>query len=464
MAIPPIAQEIIRDLQDIQETPPRPGVITLSDWSDQKLEDLSILIKVSNAVKNLNSYKSFLYHFYNFYFNGIIPMGGSPHNIIYPFLSSLSYGVGAESNYYISNEFFDRTGFFNLPPLLQEIPIIVDSRVAAAGQHIPQTLVAEQRQELERLYLTQEDPDKALFLNSINHLIRSFDSQNMTMGNISILKLTGFLALLLFRGISKDAIQLARGVNKKLIKEHIHNLAGWPIANSYYPPCKTCVDNCSIDFNKGNAHANKMMTLLLVAWKRANETQSETYGLQPQVQAALLTHTAGNGLGLIMMLYNSCESLGVTISTLMKHTLTEQSSASWRVLSSFLKKYLDKDHPQRTYMWARLISDGYFTEFAARAHPYLAGMFAGIIGSTQTIGSIKEAAWFVQKQHQAELGFAWGKAVVAKLAQTVDVPILAEGVEVSSFVERVRPGLAEQPLFDDFQVDPFEGVPIENGN
>jgi len=242
--------------------------------------------------------------------------------------------------------------------------------------------------------------------------------------------------LLLFRGICKNAIQLAKEVNDKLIENHIHKLVKWPVANGYGPPCQTCIIGCATDLDKGNRHSSQMFALLLKQWKDTIKDEIISclnHGLMARIREALFMPTAGNGLGLIMLMHTATEELGLlSYKSLAEYTMTKKSSHSWLLLSKFICRYLQPTEIP-TYQWARLVNDGYFTEFTAKSHPYLAGMFAGIIDSfphviastydydwhdwRQTLPChlIKDSAWFKLKRLPAENGYRWGRAVAMKV-------------------------------------------------
>lgn len=394
---------------------------TLSDWSDSKLDELVANIKVPDSIKSLVSHKSMLYQFYDFYFNGVLPHDSSPHQLIYPFICLLKYDDRDERSYFIKDKHFAKTGFFKTAA--PTVPSLFFTHAIA-----PYDIPARNREsrKIQNLYLSVTREEQKRFFTVIKHLIVNYSGNESSKNNKSILRVTGFLSLLLFRGISKDSTQLAREVNKKLTKDYIHKLTSWPLANGYSPPCKTCVEYCALDLNKRNSHSNSMMALILSHWKDAPAEQIQTKTL---IQKVLLTHTAGNGLGLVTLMNEATDILGISIQKLMKYTLTEGSIESWQLLAEFICQFLHKQQPEKTYMWARLINDRYFKQFAARSHPYLAGMFAGVIDSQQTIGSIKQAAWFQSNKFQAECGYLWGTALV-QLSRTKDIsiPIEEEGV------------------------------------
>ncbi|AYW51539.1 nucleoprotein [Lasius neglectus virus 2] len=450
--------EVKAAIAESHKVPPRPGVTLLTGWSDSVLDERASNIKIPKCVQALTSHPHILSQFFNFYFNGKLPEDHTPHQVIYPVLSNLGCEIGALPSYFFPPEMLSETGFYSPPPYTGPKP---DFQAPITKTSVPYTLPPglnpTQERLLKDLYLETTSHDQDVFVKAITKLYNGYNTSLMTKENRDLMNLAGFLALLLFRGISKDATQLARGVNKKLIKEHIHNLAGWLTGNGYSPPCKLCIDLCASDLDKGNSHSGKMMTLLLKRWKDTEEEDRQSRGLIPQIQATILTHTAGNGLGLVILMYVAVDILGLTIESLVDHTMTEMSKMSWKSLAVFVQTYLDPKKPEKTYLWARLINDGYFADFSARSHPYLAGIFAGIIDSQQIVGTIREAAWFKLKRFQAEQGYNLGKAVVAKMSKFVDRPLTQEGQDVFTYLQ-----IPMEPLSSvsppETGEDPFAGV------
>ncbi|XP_028045706.1 uncharacterized protein LOC105834794 isoform X1 [Monomorium pharaonis] len=385
-----LEEEFTQLLSGTLDRIPKPcGVIPLTGWNDEKLKKIADSVKLPESVQTMITHPGLLYNFYNFYFNGVLPNGANSRQVVYPIIGLLIKDTPDMAyNYFFPQEVYGKSSFFSLP----ELP-----------------------KDTSKLFIPADCVET--FGKKIQQLIRDYDVKSMSTENRTLLKLSGFLALLLFRGIAKDAPQLQRGVSKKLIKTHIHDLAEWPLIYDYAPPCKICVDYCALDLDKENGHSGMMMALILHYWKEASLDQKLSKRLVLSIEAALLTHIAGYGLGLVTLFNDALDILKINAEDLMNYTLTTKSTESWKILSKFLKDYCHECCPQKTYLWARLINIGYFTEMAVRYHPYLAGMFAGIIDSQQTTGSIKKAKWFQEKKFEANQGYEWGKAVVRKISQ-----------------------------------------------
>ncbi|WAL01511.1 nucleocapsid [Electric ant rhabdovirus] len=463
-----IHQEISNLLTETLDIPPKPGVQALVGWSDQKLSEICEVLYLPKGLKNQTAQKWALYNFYNYYFHGVLDQNSSPHQVIFPILSIMKYDqldVRGNPMYFFPERKFREEGFFSVSkPTNQTIPTLNSpDKYTLSKYELPTLPTAQESDELLKLYLGVQDQDAKIFYQSVSGMIAKYGTDDNRDQDIKIMRLTEFLALLLFRGIARNSIQLSRAVHKKLIKDHIHNLAGWPIANSYSPPCTSCINGCSTDLDKGNQHASRMFALILNEWQLAGSEMKEGKGLISRIQATILTHTAGNGLGLINMMFICNEILGVTIRILMENSLNSNTSAAWKLIASFVAKYLNKNSIEKTYLWARLINDGYFIEYSAKNHPYLAGVFAGIIDSQQTIGTAKEAEWFKLKRINAEAGYRWGTALVTKISTSEVTPYTEASRAVANLIGQA-PVVKPKALVREEEIDPLMGIDIINSD
>lgn len=106
------------------------------------------------------------------------------------------------------------------------------------------------------------------------------------------------------------------------------------------------------------------------------------------LSAAVLTHTARNGLGMIQLLEQ------VTLETkrgwqdIMKLTYLDITKPYWETIVKFFITYLKEDNPQHGYNWARIINDGYLRDLSPKEMLPL----VDVIESKQGMG-IWQAEW-----------------------------------------------------------------------
>ncbi|QMP82235.1 nucleocapsid protein [hymenopteran rhabdo-related virus 38] len=396
-----------------------PGAPAYLKWDERTILTANETLRFPRSIYAPAVTKQLIIQFFNFYFNGKLNQGVKTGQLVFSCMAMTGYYEdGRYHRYFIDNDFGDN-------PFFREVTASANVKLEnPAGRIIdytlPESLSKARTTELRATqYLGKDEINRAVFHKRISEMLEKFDDPGENEEKCLLMQLTSFLALVTFRSCCKDLTQMKRAFHKKLIITHLNNLGNWDPTHGYSPPCDTYLSACTTQLNKTHKPTGEMMTKIVSTWKNL-ENSDRHPKLVALVQATVLTHTAGNGLGLLSFMFGAATVLSVSFKGLMECTLTEKTLDSWKLLVKFGEEFLPEEAPCRTFYWARIISDGYFQEYTAKSHPYLTGTFAGIVSSVQVEGSVEEAEWFKQTVIKARQGLEFGKRVAAAFASTED--------------------------------------------
>nr|XP_034190460.1 uncharacterized protein LOC117608863 isoform X1 [Osmia lignaria]XP_034190461.1 uncharacterized protein LOC117608863 isoform X2 [Osmia lignaria]XP_034190462.1 uncharacterized protein LOC117608863 isoform X2 [Osmia lignaria] len=306
--------------------PIRPGAPTALEWRDSDLATICDKLTFPERVRTTASMKSCLIRFYNFYFYGRLPNHSSPHQIIFPILCYLPLDFRMETgiNFFFPDNLIGPNSFFALPTGDEATLELEDAEFTPSIYIVEDLPDPTRRDDIARLFVTLETPQIKAFKKEITRLVNKFDPDNYTLDDMKILRLSSYLALLLCRSFAKDSKQMSRAMSKKAVLEHLTKLVAWPVGDGYAPPCKVCIDSSVQGLDKGLKHSQDMMALILHTWIK--HMVAKHCPISSVLQAGMLTHLAGNGMGLIILMMGACETLGCTYGALLDNTMTVKTN------------------------------------------------------------------------------------------------------------------------------------------
>ncbi|KAK2583949.1 hypothetical protein KPH14_001208 [Odynerus spinipes] len=413
--------------------PPKTTSVPLGWWGESCLDNLIGLKTLPTTWKNPATQKSMVHSFWYFVFSGTTSGSKPVHEIVAPMIfiarkkTDIADGIGYE--YIFPDAFWGDThpiypNASSTTHLSSIIPELKGEGLEGVDFELPKTAVS--RPEILGQYIDTSFREsrnvKVLKEQIMTILHRWGNAEAISREVFELINFSSFIATTLFRGICKDEAQLARGFNKKQFMANVYSLTGWSTGNAYAPPCKLCISKACVGLEKSQPYSPIILAMILKLWKLLNDPHHSDKRHLAMINAALLTHVAFNGLRTVVAMYATCEILGLTWYALADWTFISSTAATWQELAKFQNKYNRLDGPVSTHPWSRLINDGYFSDFAARNHPILNAVFAGVINVAQTGGDVKEAAWYKARSQIVEPYFNRGKVLYSLLSQATDEP------------------------------------------
>lgn len=219
-----------------------------------------------------------------------------------------------------------------------------------------------------------------------------------TPREFKLVRMTGFIALTLWRAATKNKNQLSNAFLKRQYRLDLHDFAGW-WANElpFSPPCERCIEICIGSLRKGLPTTSKMYILLASEYVLSQKADYRDPYSAGYLNASVLTHTAKNGLGMLQLLEQTMHATQLDWLSLYKKSYFKETASLWDTIRNFLTTYLDKDSRQFGYNWTRIINDGYLRGLSPKDMLPLAGIFAGVLEPIQGPG-IWNTEWFKNRK------------------------------------------------------------------
>ena len=395
------------------------------DWNEEKLNSQANGVNFPLSMKEKPVMKLIITRFFDYYFTGALPQGASASQVVLPIIATLQVQTSEGSHEY----FFPPSDFAVESFLSGAIPAGPDDISSKEGDSqvawSPPIRGTHIHRATNALYDTYEVKK---FQNAVRAVIMDWDTRAaFTQEVFKLLSLSGFLALTLMCGLTKDAGLLSRIFKEDQYKKNVFNLTMWPANYSFAPPCQKCIAECAIELDRRHVASLKTFAVLLRRWRDYQTSDYCSPYIIEYIYHGLLIHTAGHAMETVVLLFVAREILGIDINEMLEYTLKIQTKLIWKYLVKFIKTYLprrfdcvENTRPKSTAFWARIFSDGYFTELATRHHPSFCGIMGAIMSAHQATGSIKEAVWFKNNVVLAENGFKYGESLVSILTSKMD--------------------------------------------
>lgn len=187
------------------------------------------------------------------------------------------------------------------------------------------------------------------------------------------------MALTLWRAATKNEAQISNAFIKKQYAINLVNLSEWPAEHPFAPSCRTCLSKSVAGLQKGLTITAQMFTIFVHKYVETRKPDFPTPQMAGYLSAAVLTHTARNGLGIIQLLEQVTIETKRNWQNIFKLTYFNITKPYWETIVKFFTTYLQEANPQHGYNWARIINDGYLRDLSPKEMLPSAGIFAGVI-------------------------------------------------------------------------------------
>lgn len=368
---------------------PKSTAPRIEGWSDELLLNLREQYRFSPDAINRASRKRVYIRFYDFYFHGLVD---DKDNSVAIVADAVAMSETLKGPIWFraptTGEFFHELNTSDRKGLsIQEVspvPQVV---------FLSPTITSAQRQAYQALLVPYEDRNAKEFKAIVTKILQDYESEKAASRMEKRLqRLTGFLALTLWRAAIKNKDQLGNAFLKNQYRINLSTLADWPNELAFSPPCEECISTCTGSLIKGTVGASAMFTILASEYVNSRKPEYPDQYVAGYLSASVLTHTARNGLGILQMMEQACLITRKKWTELYELSYLNLTATSWKTIKLFFDTYLRKDKIQFGFNWARIINDGYLRDYSPKEMLFLAGIFAGIIEQSQGPG-IWEAEW-----------------------------------------------------------------------
>lgn len=268
----------------------------LLTWSDDNLKELKSGVKFRKSACDLVEVKMILCRFFNFYFHGVVKIEDCIGTILADVIANSST---LDNDIWPNDVFSDEPSFKKNLSDVKDLfgdavkslvrPVVSNSNRNAAEKAAYEELITE--------YTTDEGNK---FKELIAAEIRNMDPNKLETEEAKRIKrLASFLALTLWRAVTKNKYQLHIAFFEKQYRSDLHVIAGWQKELPFYPPCSECIQACVELLPNTTATTN--MFILLVS-EYVSCIQHELHKDQSKVKflhTSVLKHTAKHGLGIL---------------------------------------------------------------------------------------------------------------------------------------------------------------------
>lgn len=351
-------------------------------WSDTLLHKLREPLQFDKNITIREMQRKVFRRFYELYFQGIVSKEDAAFSIV---ADAIALAQTVNGNLWKPTQFGEKP-FYPINRSKEEyLPENVTGTLAIL---VSDMTLAEQETALTTVFC---EKNRNEFYSKISSMIRNFSK---TKEEIQLKRLTGFLALTLMRASTKNANQLRNAFLKTQYRTNLNVLAGWPNEFPFFPPCNACINICIEYLTSGLSTTSSMFTLLASEYVLSRQPEYQDPAVSRYLDAAVLTHTAKYGLGMIELVEQAVAITGLELIELRKKALlmVHNTECYWNLIEDFFRTYQDKERPQYGFNWARIINVGYLRYYSPKDMLPLAGIFAGIIEQQQGPG-IWDAKW-----------------------------------------------------------------------
>ncbi|KAJ8728806.1 hypothetical protein PYW07_006502 [Mythimna separata] len=282
-----------------------------------------------------------------------------------------------------------------------------------------------------------------------NILARSPATGSPTREALELYRLLNFTALTMLRATTKTPAQMITGFLKRQYKTNIAAFTSPTLGEKFIPPCEACMRKVCIHVTKTRPPISSMFAKLVIM------STSDDRDLKAYLDAAVLTHTSWNGLGILQMIFDICQFFGKSWVELYNMSLISSTAHSWKAIIAFLKKYQSLTKPDMTVPWARVIDDAYFMKMGPRDHPTLAALlYKSLEYSQGDEGGLDQAVWVQRHCKIVERCIASAEHILGVLNQ--ENVVVAAGAKESQALAKIlnekatttRIGSEPQPQHD----------------
>nr|XP_034183619.1 uncharacterized protein LOC117605916 [Osmia lignaria] len=229
------------------------------------------------------------------------------------------------------------------------------------------------------------------FQNCLHKVLEEIDPESPETGpEKCVVRLAMFLALTLYRFATRNAIQMEKAFKETQYKKNLINLTEWPARHPFSPPCSACLTICERALAKGLKSTSNLFIKVVHEFVLTKKAGYPDPNVAEILDAALLTDTARNGMGMIELLYHVQLVTQMKWKVIMAKTYNTLTCTSWENLVTFFAQQTNIDNPQYSYHWARIIDNDYFKELTSDNNVFLAAVFTSAIASKN---SEREIDW-----------------------------------------------------------------------
>lgn len=366
----------------------------LTGWSDAMLAEKRSKLRFPLEVFDNTSLPLILTRFYHFYFRGVRK---SDHDNIAAIVFD-AVAIARTSQGMIWRAESSSLKTFYVANTSKDTKLTITEPGALIRPKRPIPLTAIQSDAAKTRYLKHAtqytDQNVTEFLTIVTDRIRTFDATKALTPEFSqFLQTTSFLALTLLRAATNNETQLTNAFLKKQYRANLATLAGWSTDWAFVPPCADCIRVCVIALGKSIKTTSDMFVMLVHEYVLSKSKTYENTAVSDYLSAAVLTHTAMNGLGILQLMDHACTATGRRWTELHRLSCDDKVTyEDWKKIKEFYETYVLANPIQFGYNWARIIDDGYLTGYSPKDMLPLAGIFAGIIEKKEGPG-IWEAGW-----------------------------------------------------------------------
>ena len=271
----------------------RIGLLPPREWNEEELNSRANRVKFPLSMKEKLVMKLIITKFFDYYFTGALPQGATASQVVLPIIATLQVQTseGSHDYFFLPSDFAVESFLSTaIPAGPNDISSKEGNPQVAWSPPIRGTHIHRATNALHETY------DIKNFQEAVRAVIMGWDTRvAFTPEIFKLLSLSGFLALTLMCGLTKDEGQLSRIFKEKQYKENVFNLTMWPADYPFAPPCKKCIAECAIELDKVREDSVSTFALLLRRWRDYQASDYCSPYIIEYIYHGLLIHTAGMG-------------------------------------------------------------------------------------------------------------------------------------------------------------------------
>lgn len=191
--------------------------------------------------------------------------------------------------------------------------------------------------------------------------------------------LLSYHALVAFRASVKTTESTKRALDEKLMAT-FKSLYPHVQLNITLPNTPmNFIQNVKQNMEKGTPSCTNLFKSILSVYVQAKRDQNKS--TISCLEAGILRHTQGNGLGMISMLLGIASLYQMTVGAVAKYFVTNVTLNSWTRAREFASLYLATSSKCITWWWCRIIDDTQWTSLRISQNPILGIRLASVLQS-----------------------------------------------------------------------------------
>lgn len=191
----------------------------------------------------------------------------------------------------------------------------------------------------------------------------------------SIRALLSFHALISLRVSIKTITSVKRALDERCVGLAKNLFSNLKINENPPPMSERFLEAIKSSFDKGSDEGVRMFRMILCLYRDKQESRD----ICSILEAGVLRHTQGNGLGIITLLFNAAGQYQKTVAQMTQFLVSNHTLESVNRIKRFAELYLYKQSKEVTWWWCRIVDDSQWTSLKISNNAVVSARLASLL-------------------------------------------------------------------------------------